>query len=443
MDLRLKDGWVIDPLCGEEGRADVWLRDGLVAALGAQPHPGPWETLEIRDLVVCPGLVDVHVHLREPGQEHKETIRTGTRAAVAGGFTSLGAMPNTTPPVDRLERVRDLQARIAADAHCRVHLLGAATLNHGPGELSDFPGLLAAGCVALTDDAFPLQDPGIMGLALARGAEASAVFVAHCEAKEYSAGGVMNRGQLSEELGLPGQDPRSESVALQSWHAAAVLVGVAQRARLHVAHVSTAELVSVADSIRAHPSPLSSMTLETAPHYLALTEEAVRDFGPDAKMNPPLRTEADRLAVRAALRGGAITVIATDHAPHAPEEKTRGMVEAPFGVIGLETSLGVMLSEFLHTGEMGLREVLALMTCNPAGAFGLKDGSGRPLGVLRPGAPADLTILDPHKAWVVDPDAFQSKGRNTPFAGRRLKGKAWGTIVAGQIRMREYEVLQP
>ena len=443
MDLALRGGIVVDPDRGCEEQADVWVREGEVAGIGPQPGPGDWELIDVPGLVVCPGLVDIHTHLREPGGEHKETIASGTAAALAGGFTTVCAMPNTTPAVDRPERVADLRRRIAATARCRVLVIGAATLDNAGEQHADRAALAAAGCVAITDDAFPLQSVTMMAEALCRSADAGLPFIAHCEDTGYTAGGVMHEGCASRSLGLPGQSSASEQYSLRDWHEAAAMAGAADRARLHVAHVSSHAMLRGLEQARTHGTHLRHITLETAPHYLALTEDAVAVFGADAKMNPPLRTEVDRQAIRAALTSGVITVIATDHAPHAPEEKARGMLEAPFGVVGLETALGVTLTELCHGGEMSLPSALALMTRNAADALGLTDERGRPLGRLAPGMTADLTIIDPLKTWTVDPEEFHSLGRNTPFAGRALKGRAWGTVVGGEVRMREYELQGP
>jgi dihydroorotase len=434
----LRGGRVIDPASGLDSVTDVWLADGCIAGLGAEPWGAAWESVDVSGLVLCPGLVDIHVHLREPGQEHKETIDSGTAAAVAGGFTTVCCMPNTTPPVERPERVAALLGRIAEAARCRVFVLGGATLE-GRGEvLSDFTGLLAAGCAGITDDAIPLQSVAGMSAALRALAGLDAAFVAHCELKALSRRGVMNEGVVSEGLEVEGQPVAAESEALRRW-GEAMEEGGAREARLHLAHVSARATLEVLAGLRAAGG--AGLTAETAPHYFALSEAAVRDFGANAKMNPPLRSEADRRAIRAAVCDGTIGIIATDHAPHSPSEKAAGLVDAPFGVVGLETSLGVVLTELAHTGEMPLPRALAAMSCNPAQALGLRGESGGALGRLAVGADADVTVLDLEREWVVDPEGFRSKGRNTPFAGQRLRGRAWGTMVGGVWRMREYELL--
>jgi len=438
MDIMLKGGTVVEPERRLEQVADLWLRDGVIAGIGPEPSKAPWHVVDVPGLVVCPGLVDMHVHLREPGQEYKETIATGTRAAVAGGFTSVCCMPNTTPPVDRPERVQDLQQRIRAHAACRVFVIGAATLEHSNEQFAGFDAMANCGCVAMTDDAFPLQTSAQMAEALTRASAAGLPFIAHCEDKTLSGDGVINDGEVSHQLAVPGQDSRSESASLMGWSRAAQM-RPDPRAHLHIAHVSTVGLLEACDEVRGGPG-LRRISLETAPHYFALTEDDVRAFGANAKMNPPLRTSMDREAVRDAVAGGAIEIIATDHAPHSPREKSAGLLQSPFGVAGLETCLGVTLTELVHTQRMQLCRALALLTRNPASLLNLQSPAGARLGRLEPGAPADIAIIDPRHAWVVDPDRFQSKGRNSPFAGRRLTGRAWGTLIDGQFRMRDYEL---
>jgi dihydroorotase len=436
MDFVLTGGRIVDPASGLDGEADLWVHGGRIAGIGERPRSADWQTIPIPGLVVCPGLIDVHVHLREPGQEHKETIRTGTRAAVAGGFTTVCCMPNTTPPVDHPERVRDLLGRVAKDALCRVLPIGAASVDNNPDVRSDFAALLSAGCVAVTDDAYPLQTCRQMDAALAAAEACGALLVAHCEDKQISGGGVMTAGPTADLLSLPGQPPEAETAAFRRW---ASLLPRHPGARLHVAHVSTGEL---AREVAAAAQKLAGrVTCETAPHYFTLTERAVLRFSADAKMNPPLRSAGDRAAIIGALRDGGISVIATDHAPHSSEEKHRGMLDAPFGIVGLETALGLVLTELVHAGHLSLPRALALMTCNPARIFGLRAPDGTPLGTLAVGAVADLTVFDPNAAWIVDPEAFQSKGRNCPFAGRRLRGRPWGVCVGGEWKSREGALL--
>jgi len=423
----LTGGRVIDPASGHDELADVAVEQGRIAWIkppGALPIGGE---VPVAGLVVCPGLVDIHVHLRQPGFEHKETVATGTRAAVAGGFTTICCMPNTNPPLDQPQRIAELQQTIAQQAWCNVYVLAAATVDNRREELTDFAALLEAGCPSITDDAAPLQSAEHMQEALQELASTGRPFMAHLEDEELSGDGVINAGAVSRQLQVPGQDRRSEVAALRRWARAATNV---EQARLHLLHVSTADTVAEAQALRAS-NIFSQLSLETAPHYFCLTEEAVRESGADAKVNPPLRTEHDRRAILQALIDGDIGIIATDHAPHTPQEKAQGLIDAPAGLVGLEVCLGVVLTHLFHTGLLSLSDVLAKMTCNPAGLLGL------PAGTLKSEAPADITIIDPYKQWVVDPNRFYSKGRNTPFAGHKLTGQAWGTIKAGQFLMRE------
>jgi dihydroorotase len=422
--LTLTGGHVMDPGSGFSALADVAIADGLVVALHPPGEaPGRGEIVEVGGLVVAPGLVDLHVHLREPGQTHKETIATGTRAAVAGGFTTVCCMPNTDPPLDRPERLRAVQEIIARDAACHVHVIGAADLDNDPDRPSDFAALQAAGCVAITDDAFPLVTQEQRTEALRRAAAAGLPFIAHCEDKTLSAGGVMNEGEVSRKLGVPGQPAEAETANAREW-----LKLDTAGARLHLAHVSAAATVAALRD--ALPRWRGRLSVETAPHYFSLTDEAVLRHGPNAKMNPPLRARDDQLAIKAAVVEGLLSVIATDHAPHAPDEKARGLAEAPFGIVGLETALGVSLSELYHTGILSLEAVLSRLTVAPARVLGLT------AGCLAPGSAADIVIFDPQAEWTVAPEAFQSLGRNTPFAGERLRGRVWGTLVGGRFAYR-------
>ena len=427
--LTLIGGLVVDPADGFSAPADVSIADGLIVALHPPGEaPGRGQIVDVGGLVIAPGLVDMHVHLREPGQTHKETIASGTRAAVAGGFTTVCCMPNTDPPLDRPERVRAVQATIARDAACRVHVIGAISLDNAPEHPADAVALKAAGCVALTDDAFPLPEPRHRRQALQAAAAAGLPFIAHCEDKSLSAGGVMNEGAVSRQLGVPGQPAEAETANARSWLELADL-----GARLHLAHVSAAGTVTALRE--ALPHWQGRLSAETAPHYFSLTEEAILSHGPNAKMNPPLRSVADQLAVKAAVVEGLLSVIATDHAPHATEEKARGLALAPFGIVGLETALGVSLSELYHTGLMPLEAVLSRLTVAPARVLGL------PAGCLAPGSAADIIIFDPAAAWTVEPATFQSLGRNTPFGGERLRGHVWGTLVGGVFRYRDGAVV--
>ena len=426
----LVGGEVVDAARDFQASADVCIAAGEVKWIQPPGQPPEGEVVDVSGLIVCPGLVDMHVHLREPGCKHKETVASGTRAAVAGGFTTVCAMPNTKPPLDRPERVAWLQQRIEQTAQCRVEILGTATISNQRKQLCDFAALLAAGCVGITDDGAPLQSEDQMRAALSQLSGTEYPFLAHLEAEHLSKKAPLNQGEVSESLGLAGQDSQAEVAALRQWAQA----GESSDARLHLQHLSTAAGVEDLRQLRRGRRS-TSLSAETAPHYFCLTDKAVLEFGADAKMNPPLRTEADRRAIKQAVIDGTIEVIATDHAPHAPDEKATELEDAPFGIVGLETCLGLVLTHLVHTGELSMLQVLAKLTCNPARLLRL------PGGTLRPGGPADIAILDLNKSWVVEPKQFYSQGCNTPFAGATLRGQVWGTIVAGQFAFREGELL--
>ncbi len=414
--LRIRGGRVICPATGRDEQADITVSGGRIASVGEETA-APGAVIDASGMVVCPGLIDLHVHLREPGAEQKETIETGTRAAVAGGFTTVAAMPNTQPAPDTPSHVAEIRQRIRHRAWCRVGVIGAATLANDRETLTDFQALAEAGCIAVSDDAFMLRTREQRREALRRCAEAGLRFIAHAEAEDLSAGGVIHRGEVSEQLGVPGQHPETEVRAIEAWREAWDGAG---RPPLHIAHLSTAA------GVRALRDWEDGPTAETAPHYLALTHEAVLEHGANAKMNPPLRTEEDRQALIEAVRDGVVGVIATDHAPHTPDEKAAGLRDAPFGIIGLETALSVALDVLVGEAGMALPAVLGTLTSTPAALVGLSQGR------IAPGAPADLLIFDPAATWEVDPERFETLGRNTPFAGCALPGRVETVIINGR-----------
>jgi len=367
---------------------------------------------------VCTGLIDLHVHLREPGAEQKETIDSGTRAAIRGGFTTVCAMPNTTPAPDSPATVDAINVRVRHSAWCRVGLIGAATVANDRETLTDFEALRDAGCVAISDDAFMLRTTEQRREALHRCADAGLIFIAHAEAEELSAGGVMHESDLSRELGAPGQHTDTEVRSLEQWCEAWDSAGPPP---LHIAHLSSAKSVEFLRDWEHRP------TAETAPHYLALTHAAVGEHGANAKMNPPLRSERDREALIEAVRDGIVSVVATDHAPHTVEEKSAGLEDAPFGIVGLETALSATLNVLVGEAQMALSEALAPLTSGPADLLGL------PPGRIEVGAPADLLVFDADAHQTVDPMEFTSMGRNTPFAGCELPGVVTAVVVGGNV----------
>ncbi|HID09827.1 MAG TPA: dihydroorotase [Candidatus Latescibacteria bacterium] len=416
MRLILKNARIIDPASGFDDVADLWIEDGLIAGIGRAPFPG--NLVDLEGKILAPGLIDMHVHLREPGGGHKETLATGAAAASTGGFTAVAHMPNTSPVVDTPYLVRWVKMR-SRGLPARVYPIAAVTEGQKGKKLTDFLALKSAGVVALSDDGHPIAHEGVMRRALEKAREVGVLMILHEEDPDLSSGGVVDC-RIAGSLGLSGIPPDAEERMVARDIALAEETGVP----IHIAHVSTAGSVRLIREAKARGVPL---TCETAPHYFVLTYEALIQYGTDAKMNPPLRSEEDRLEVLRGLADGTIDAIASDHAPHTPSEKARPLSEAPFGVVGLETALGVSWTELVEGGVLPPEEVLAKLSLRPARILGV------PGGRIVPGAPADLTIVDPEVRWTVNPKSFHSKARNTPFAGRSLKGKAWMTILGGKI----------
>lgn len=418
----LRGGRVIDPSQGLDGRADVLVEEGRIAALAPSIDiPEGAEVVEVEGLVVAPGFIDLHVHLREPGGEHKETIRTGACAAAAGGFTTVWAMPNTDPPIDNPAAVGFVLASGSRAEGARVFPVGAATIGQRGERMTEIGELVHAGAVAVSDDGNPIADSGLMRRVLEYTRTFAIPVLQHAEDVRLSAGGVMNEGVVATELGLRGIPNVAEATIVARDVGLAELTG----GHLHVCHVSTRQSV---EQLRLARERGIRVTAEVTPHHFALTEESVRGYDTAAKVNPPLRTEEDRAAVREALAEGVIDVIATDHAPHHYEEKEREFDDAPFGIDGLETALGIGIRELVESGLLGLPELVDRMSCAPARIMGL------PGGTLRKGAPADIVVFAPAERWIVNPDEFLSRSRNTPFAGEELVGRVRRTFVTGRTR---------
>lgn len=425
--LWIRGGRIVDPAAGVDGIGDLLLLDGRVAERGGGVEgPRDAEVVEARGLVVAPGLIDVHVHLREPGGEHKETIATGARAAAAGGFTSVCAMPNTSPPIDDPASVGFVVAEGRRAGGARVYPLGAISVGQEGRKLAEVGEMVAAGAVGITDDGHPVMDSGLMRLALEYALPFDIPVADHPEDLGLSREGSMNEGLVSARLGLVGKPNASEDIHIVRDLLLAELTG----GRIHLQHVSTAWGV---EAIRQAKARGVRATAEASPHHLILTEAAVEGYRTDAKMNPPLRTDADVAAVRAGLADGTLDVIATDHAPHHYDEKESAFDDAPFGIVGLETAVGLVLTHVVGEGVIDLPTAIRRMSPSPARAFDL------PGGTLTPGSVADVTLIDPARTWAVDPSRFLSKSRNTPFADYELTGKAVMTIVGGQIVWREEE----
>jgi dihydroorotase len=418
--LLLRGARLVDPLSGHDGCADVLVRDGLVERVEESLDGAPgWEIIDLDGMLLTPGLVDVHVHLREPGQEHKETIASGTAAAAAGGFVAVCAMPNTLPVVDDPEAVRQAIARAAEAGPVRVHPIAAATVGSRGERLTDFEGLAAAGAVAVSDDGLPIPD-SLLEEVLVRARAAGIPVADHCEDLGRSAGGAILESPLARRLGVKGIPAAAESDAVARDLDALARTG----GRLHVCHVSTARSVEL---IRQAKAAGLAVTAEATPHHLVLTAGQVEESGALAKMNPPLADPDDRDAVRAGLADGTIDCVATDHAPHTEAEKLRGLADAPFGIVGLETAFAVLYSRLVRTGTLSLETLVRRLSSDPARAMGLD------VPEVRPGARADLAAFDLEAEWEVDPRRFRSRGRNTPFGGWRLQGRPVFTLAGGRI----------
>ncbi|MFA5113310.1 MAG: dihydroorotase [Candidatus Margulisiibacteriota bacterium] len=417
--LLIKGGRVIDPASGLDGIRDVLLENGKVKAVGSRVTSHGARVIDAKGMLVLPGLIDMHVHLRDPGRPDKETIASGARAAALGGFTTICCMANTDPPIDNPAAVEYVIAKAKAEAIVNVLPIAAVTKGLKGEELAEIGRCRMEGAVAFSDDGHPIMRADVMRRALEYTRQFDAPVIAHCEDSGLSAGGSMNEGVVSTEIGLPGSPSLSEEVMV----ARDVLLA-REYGRVHVAHVSCARSIKFIRDAKREKAPV---TCETCPHYFTLTDEAAREYDTNAKVNPPLRTRPDRQAVIKGLQDGTIDVIATDHAPHTIDDKNVEFNQAASGMVGLETALGLVLTQLVATKALSLPEAVAKMTANPARILGL---AGK--GTLRPGADADLIIVDPAGKWTVDPGKFASKSRNTPFAGWQLTGKVVQTIVGGK-----------
>jgi dihydroorotase len=417
--ILIKGGHVIDP--GRvNGVADVLIEHGKISAVGPTlTVPAGATVIQATGQLVIPGFVDLHVHFREPGFEYKETIQSGTEAAVAGGFTTVCAMPNTNPVNDNQAVTEFMLERAKAAGNAHLYPIGAITKRSEGKELAEIGDLRRAGCVAISDDGKPVMNSLVMRRAMEYARAFDVPVVDHCEDLHLSEGGCMNEGVISTELGLPGIPSAAEDVMVARNVSLAELTG----ARLHLAHISTAGSVRMVREAKARGL---KVTAEACPHHFTLTEELTRGYNTHAKMNPPLRTSQDVQAIKEGLRDGTIDVIATDHAPHATQEKQQEFTEAPFGIVGLETALPLTLA-LVEEGVLRLESAVDKLATAPAKAFSLNAGT------LAVGAPADVAIVDPGLEWEVDPSRFRSKSRNTPFAGWKVKGRVTTTIVSGRV----------
>ncbi|MEO6809193.1 MAG: dihydroorotase [Isosphaeraceae bacterium] len=419
--IQISGGRIIDPSQGIDKVADLWLARGQVVSIGGEGYIEPEIVLNATGLIVCPGLIDCHVHFREPGNEEDETIATGAMAALAGGVTTVACMPNTLPALDTQGSAEYivLQAKRARKAN--VYPVGAVSKGREGRELAEMGQLVEGGAVAFTDDGAPVASASLMRQALQYAKMFDRVVMQHCQVPELTVGAVMNEGFESMRLGLKGMPPAAEDIMVARDIRLAEITG----GRLHIQHISTARSVEL---VREGKRRGVRVTAEACPHHFTLTDESLRTFDSNYKMNPPLRTLADVEAVIGGLVDGTIEVLATDHAPHAPEKKARELDLAPFGIVGLETLLPITIKGLIEPGHLGWPEVIKMLTVHPAQLLNLSKGT------LRPGADADVTLIDPEARWTIDPSRFHSKSRNTPFGGWDVRGRAHTVIVGGEVR---------
>ncbi|HZZ72173.1 MAG TPA: dihydroorotase [Pirellulales bacterium] len=423
--ILIKNGRVIDPSQNLDRVTNLLIENGKIAALDVALD-GPETVLDATDRIVAPGLIDMHVHLREPGREEDETIATGTAAALAGGFTSIACIPNTEPPIDSQGIVEFIHHQAAEADNCNVFVVGCVSKNRAGKELAELGQLVEAGAVAFSDDGAPVYDAELMRRAFEYCLMFDKPILNHAEVRELTQGGVMHEGMVSLVLGLPGMPAAAEDVMTGRDIVLAEVTG----GRIHLMHVSTAGSVEL---IRRAKTRGVRVTTEVCPHHFTLTDECLRKFDSNYKMSPPLRGKEDVAACIAGLVNGTIDVICTDHAPHALEKKMRELDQAPFGIIGLETALALTITFLIEPGILDWPTALAKLTINPARILGI------PKGTLRVGADADVTIIDPAHQWTVDPAKFRSKSKNTPFTGWNLAGRAETVIVGGRIKYRAGE----
>jgi dihydroorotase len=420
MKIIIKNGRLIDPESKLDGVSDILLEEEKIARVGQDLGASADTVIDAKGLLVLPGLVDMHVHLRQPGREDKETIASGSRAALKGGITSLLAMPNTTPAIDSAAQVKSLKKIIATDAKACVFICGTITKERQGEKISDISAMKKEGAIALSDDGSSVDDAKLMQQALKSAKENKILTICHCEDKALSGSGVVNLGFTSTRLGLRGISKESEYKRIGRDIELAQKTGVP----LHIAHVSCKESLELIAQARKKGLPV---TCETAPHYFSLSEEAVLDYDTNMKVNPPLRSKEDIAAIRDGLKAGVIDAIASDHAPHTESEKAIEFERAEFGSVGLETALAVGITVLIETNLLTWTELICKMSTNPAKILGLNKGT------LRVGSDADLAIVDPRKEWLVEKASLISKSKNSAFLGRKLKGVVLYTICQGEL----------
>jgi dihydroorotase len=425
--LLIQNGHVISPRDDLDGMLDVLIENGVIRQVAAAIRGPADEILDARGCVVAPGFIDLHVHLRDPGGEDSETLETGLRAAVAGGFTAVCPMPNTEPVTDSPAAIRLIRERAQRLDLAKVLPIAAATSGSEGEVLTDFAGLAREGAIAFSDDGKPIKTAGLVAGALDNAKVLGIPIIDHCEELTLTCGGVLHRGELAARLGLKGIPAAGEDICV----ARDLILAASTGGRLHLAHLSTAGAIEM---VRAAKNRGILVTCEVTPHHFTLTDCAVAGLGANAKMNPPLRSARHRDALLTGLADGTVDAIASDHAPHSPRLKSQPLEAAPFGVIGLETALGLAITQLVEPGRISLVRLIELMSANPAQII------NQPLGTVRPGRAADITIFDPSREWTYRAEEGDSKSRNSPFDGWRLKGRVIATIVSGRVVYRQSAV---
>jgi len=427
MSMLIRGGHLVDPVAGCDGIFDILVKDGNIAELaewrnGEAPvwQEDADEIIDASGKYVMPGFIDLHVHLREPGLEYKETIATGAMAAAAGGFTSVCPMPNTKPSTDTPEKITALLEKAKQDAKIHILPIGAISIGQEGKVLADIKGMAEAGAVAFSEDGKSVMNSALYAEGLKLAAEAGVPVFAHCEDIDLVRGGVMNAGKRAKELGLPGITNAVEDIITARDIFLARETGV----QLHLCHCSTKDSVKMIAMAKAEGLPVSG---ETGPHYFTMIDEEIPEDWGNYKMNPPLRGKEDKEALIKALQDNVLEAIATDHAPHSKEEKEQSMLKSPFGIVGSETAYALTVTELVRKGKINMTQLVERMSASPAKILGINKGS------LKVGMPADITIADTDTEWTIDPEKFYSKGKNTPFAGKKVYGKVYYTIADGKI----------
>ncbi|SHO51510.1 dihydroorotase [Anaerocolumna xylanovorans] len=420
MSVLIKKGHVLDPSTGVDGIRDLYVKNGLVAAVGKNLEITADVVIDAEGLYVMPGFIDLHVHLREPGFEYKETIMTGSRAAARGGFTTICPMPNTRPAIDSKEMIEWLKEKEKKEARVHILPIGAVTYGQAGEELADIAGMAASGAAAISEDGKSVMSTSLYREGMLKAKEAGIPVFAHCEDKDLAGDGVINEGNVAKELHLPGISNAVEDIiAIRD-----ILLAKETGVRLHLCHCSTKDSVAFLEWAKKEGLPVTG---EVCPHHFTLTDDDIPCDDSNYKMNPPLRSKEDVQALKEGLKNGVLDAIATDHAPHSKEEKEKSFLHSPFGIVGLETAFALSYTELVEPGILTFMELVKKLSYNPADILGIERGS------LREGKAADIVIVDTGEWYKIDKETFASMGRNTPFHGRRVKGKIKYTLVDGQV----------